>query len=113
MTDTPIPNWTEDWGDPMVLSHCPSCDGNFIVSLSVEIELCPYCGNAVLTYLEETADKPVYSQAPELMLPFSVSKETFQQNVAQSVKNNRFSPADLTPQNLNSRLQPLYLPFGW
>ena len=111
MSDTSIPNWTEDWGDSMVLSHCPSCDGNFIVSLSVEIELCPYCGSAVLTYLEEAADLPVYTQAPELMLPFSVPKETLQQNVAQFVKNNKFAPSDLTPQNLNGRLQPLYLPF--
>ena len=111
MSDTSIPNWTEDWGDSMVLSHCPSCDGNFIVSLSVEIELCPYCGSAVLTYLEEAADLPVYTQAPELMLPFSVPKETIQQNVAQFVKNNKFAPSDLTPQNLNGRLQPLYLPF--
>ncbi len=45
------------------------------------------------------------------MLPFTVTKETLQQNVAQFVKNTKFAPADLTPQNLNSRLQPLYLPF--
>ena len=111
MIDSHKPQWTEDWGERMVLSHCQSCDGNFIVSLSVVIDMCPYCGNSVLTYIEEEADKPVYSQTPELMLPFSVPKETLQQNVAQFVKNNKFAPADLTPQNLNSRLQPLYLPF--
>jgi Zn-finger nucleic acid-binding protein len=95
----------------MILSHCSSCDGNFIVSLTVEIDICPYCGGSVLTYLDETEDKPVYTHAPEQMLPFSVPKETLQQNVATFVKKSWFTPEDLTPQNLNGRLQPLYLPF--
>lgn len=110
-TETKPSQWTEDWGEDMALSYCQSCDGNFIVSLTVEIAVCPYCGQAVLTYLDEETDKPTYTHAPELMLPFSASKETLQQNMQQFVKNNRFAPADLTPQNLASRLQPLYLPF--
>jgi len=111
MTETQNTHWTENWGKSMALSHCPSCDGNFIVSLTVETDVCPYCGKSVLTYIDEEVDKPAYTHAPEQMLPFSVPEETLQQNVTQFAKNNWFAPADLTPQNLSSRLQPLYLPF--
>lgn len=111
MTDSHTTHWTEDWGEGMILSHCSACDGNFIVSLTVETDICPYCGGAVLTYIDETEDKPIYVQAPEQMLPFSVPKATLQQNLATFVKKSWFTPEDLTPQNLNGRLQPLYLPF--
>ena len=110
-TETKPRDWTEDWGDDMALSYCQACAANFIVSLAVEIAVCPYCGQAVLTYLHEETAKPAYTHAPELLLPFSAPKEIVQQNMKQFVKNNRFAPADLTPQHLETRLQPLYLPF--
>ncbi|NHZ72068.1 MAG: hypothetical protein GWP17_03170 [Aquificales bacterium] len=110
MSDTHTPHWTDSWGENMALSHCQVCDGNFIVSLTVETDMCPYCGQSVLTYFDEEEDAPVYAQAPEQMLPFSVPRERLQQNVTKFAKKSWFAPADLTPQNLNGRLQPLYLP---
>ena len=104
-------HWTDNWGKQMLLSHCQMCDGNFIVPLTQEIEQCPYCGQAVLTYIDETENEPVYTHAAEQMLPLSVSRDTLQQNVMQFVKKSWFAPADLTAQNLNTRLQPLFLPF--
>ncbi|PID85424.1 MAG: hypothetical protein CSA11_07735 [Chloroflexi bacterium] len=104
-------HWTDDWGKNMALSHCQVCDGNFVVSLNLETDLCPYCGHTVLTYIDEKADKPAYTHAPEQVLPFSVTADTLQQKVTQFAKKSWLAPADLTPKNLQSRLQSLYLPY--
>lgn len=111
MTETQTMSWLENWGEGLALSYCQLCDGNFIVPLNLEIDQCPYCGQAVLTYADETADTPVYAYAPEQLLPFSAPAERVQQNMVQFVKKSWFAPADLTPQKLKVRLQPLYLPF--
>ncbi len=104
-------HWTDNWGKDMALSHCQVCDGNFAVPLNLETDLCPYCGHTVLTYIDEAANKPAYTYAPEQIVPFSVPADTLQQKVTQFAKKHWFAPADLTPQNLQSRLQSLYLPY--
>ncbi|MBE2223589.1 MAG: hypothetical protein IAF02_18755 [Anaerolineae bacterium] len=109
--DTSVEHWTKSWGSNLALSHCQICDGNFIVPLTLETDLCPYCGRAVLTYIDEKEDKPAYIYAPEQIIPFSASRDSLQQKLTQFVKKSWFAPADLTPQNLSSRLQPIYLPF--
>lgn len=111
MSEIETKHWTDNWGKNRALSHCQVCDGNFVLSLSLETELCPYCGHTVLTYIDEEKDHPAYTHAPEQMLPFSVPVETLQGNVTQFAKKSWFAPADLTPQNLKNRLQKLYLPF--
>lgn len=110
-SETLAAHWTDSWGKNKALSHCQVCDGNFIVPLTLETDLCPYCGHAMLTYIDEEENKPAYIHAPEQMLPFSVPQDRLQQNLAQFVKKSRFAPAELTPQNLSSRLQAIYLPF--
>lgn len=111
MTEMETTHWTNNWGKNMALSHCQACDGNFVVPLDLETDLCPYCGHTVLTYIDEKTDQPAYIHAPEKMIPFSVSRQKLTEKATQFAKKSWFAPADLTPQKLNKRLQPLYLPF--
>jgi hypothetical protein len=113
MTEKQMAHWTDDWGRNLALSHCQVCDGNFVVPLTLETDLCPYCGRAVLTYIDEEKEKgqPAYTQTPEKMLLFSVPSEKLQESVTRFAKKSWFAPTDLTPHTLNSRLQALYLPY--
>ena len=54
--ETPAAHWTSNWGKDLALSHCQVCDGNFIVPLDLETDMCPYCGQSVLIYIDETED---------------------------------------------------------
>jgi hypothetical protein len=76
----------------------------------VETDICPACGQAVLTYLPDEQVGAIHTQPPELVLPFSAPKEQVQTAVSRFVKTSKFAPADLTAGNLNGRLQPIYLP---
>jgi len=102
--------WTTAWGGDFLLSHCQVCDGNYITPLALVVNTCPYCGQAVWQYVDEAADKPVYTQPPEQMLPFSLTPAQVQQALSHFIRKSWFAPADLTLEQLNGRLHPLFLP---
>ncbi|MCA9975042.1 MAG: hypothetical protein KC413_04805, partial [Anaerolineales bacterium] len=110
MLNTTKTTWTDTWGQPLTLAGCWQCDGVFLLPPQRPLTICPYCGQESLDALDTAVDRPVYTQPPELLLPFTITDVNIQENLAQFAKKTWFAPADLSPQNLLARLQPIYLP---
>ncbi len=95
------------------LLACASCNGTFLTPPQVTAQNCPYCGQAGLTAIDESGAEtgsPLFTQPPELVLPFAATESSLQNSLTQFVKRTWFAPTDLTPANLAARLQPLFVP---
>ncbi len=95
------------------LLACASCNGTFLTPPQVAAQNCPYCGQAGLTAIDESGAEtgsPLFTQPPELVLPFAATESSLQNSLTQFVKRTWFAPTDLTPANLAARLQPLFIP---
>ena len=93
-----------------VLEGCANCNGVFVLPPEKMSQRCPFCGQAALAQMNPTDDRPIYTQPPELLLPFRAAKAQLQQSVTQFAKTTWLAPADLQASTLLGRLQPLYLP---
>lgn len=102
--------WTDTWGQMLTLAGCWQCDGVFLLPQVHPLTACPYCGKSSLEKMDTDVDRPVYTQAPELMLPFVVPQTTLHMRLTEFAQKTWFAPADLTPENLEARLQTVYLP---
>jgi len=102
-------NWLSQWPSNLSLANCERCDWIFLLPSDAPSR-CPHCGQPELVRLDAETDKPVYTQPPELVVPFSVDLARVKQSVTQFAKGIGFAPADMTAKRLNGRLQKLYLP---
>ncbi|MEZ4591587.1 MAG: hypothetical protein R3D55_10680 [Chloroflexota bacterium] len=102
--------WLAVWGADWVLEGCAICNGVFVLPPKKVSQRCPICGQTALAQMSPADDRPIYTQPPELLLPFRAAREQIQQNVAQFAKSVWLAPADLQSATLLGRLQPVYLP---
>lgn len=110
MLDTITTTWTDAWGQALTLAGCCRCNGVFLLPTERSLTPCPYCGQDSLEVMDTAVDRPVYTQPPELALPFAAPQPILHTQITQFAEKTWFAPADLTPANLIGRLQPLYLP---
>jgi hypothetical protein len=98
------------WGVDLQAAICEHCDWSYLLPVGLLPAYCPHCFQTLLTSLTGQVDDLLYSQPPELILPFAVSTEKLAQNIQTFAKGIWFAPGDLNPQNLKERLQRIYLP---
>lgn len=110
MEDAATPNWITAWNDGLTLAYCEWCQGNFILPAAQLSLACPYCGQFDLQPLDPTANTPVYTHPPELLLPPTVPETRRQEQVSRFARQVWFPPTDLTAERLLARLRPIYLP---
>lgn len=103
-------NWTSTWQTDLTLAGCEHCDWIFLLAPQHLPLRCPHCAQQELTTLDETADKPIYTQPPELMLPYQVDANQARQKLTAFAKSGWLAPPDLKDKNLHGRLRPIYLP---
>lgn len=99
----------EIWDRPMQALVCDNCQKRYLAPASDKSFVCPDCPGVKLTLSADVLDDSNLLQ-PELVVPFSVSAETISQSAQEFVEKYRFTPADLTAANLQSRMQKLFLP---
>ncbi len=97
------------WGTHLIAAICESCDWGYLLPPDSLPLTCPHCFKTDLTPLSEAEALPG-AHSPELQLPFTVTSGTVARQVETFAKSIWFAPADLTLQNLQRRLQPIYLP---
>lgn len=107
---TPISHQTPPgWGISLTGAICEECDGRYLLPPEVLPQPCPHCFQAALVPVPEM-ESLLANHPPELYLPFTISAERVGQSIQQFAKTIWFAPADLTPQNLQNRLQRVYIP---
>ncbi|MCP4415157.1 MAG: hypothetical protein GY805_00950 [Chloroflexi bacterium] len=103
-------NWIMAWGQDWVLEGCANCNGVFVLPPNKVSRRCPFCGQVTLEQMNSGMDRPVYTQPPELLLPFRAKEAQLRSKMAEFVKSVWLAPSDLSEATLLNRLQPLYLP---
>jgi hypothetical protein len=103
-------NWLRAWGENSVLEGCASCNGLFVLPPEKVSQRCPFCGRAALAQMNPTDDRPIYTQPPELVVPFRAAENALRRSVSQFAKGVWLAPADLNEAALLGRMQPVYLP---
>ncbi|MFC1976601.1 hypothetical protein ACFLXQ_09395 [Chloroflexota bacterium] len=101
---------TSTWHTNLEAAICEHCDWSYLVPAGSLPVHCPHCFQAWLTPISAQAVNLLYSQPPELILPFTLSADTLAQSIQTFAGHIWFAPDDLKPQNLQARLQRVYLP---
>ena len=102
--------WLAAWGQDWLLEGCANCNGLFVLPPEKVSQRCPFCGQTALAQMHPADDRPVYTQPPELVVPFRAAENKLRTSLAHFAKSGWLSPPDLKEATLLSRLQPLYLP---
>lgn len=102
--------WLAVWGTGWVLEGCANCNGVFVLPPEKLSQRCPFCGQAALAQMDPADDRPIYTQPPELVLPFRAAENQLRASVGKFAKSIWLAPADLNEGALLSRMQPVYLP---
>lgn len=93
----------------IAIIQCKNCGGQTHFSPSEKTTSCLYCGGNI------TAEKEKWSQfiKPDLILPFSISKDQAETNVKKWIsKRQLYSPTNLLKKTtLNKELIAVYLPY--
>jgi hypothetical protein len=107
------------WRVPMVPLLCEACDWRYLAPAGSDMatpayleahSTCPHCAAAAVVMLDPEAAHFPYATAPELVVPFSVSAEDIDRQVAAFSEGIPYPPEDLTPAELRQRLRRIYLP---
>jgi hypothetical protein len=97
---------TSPWGFTPSFVVCNQCGWSFLESGSASSRRCPHCFKMDLATIEAPGQIP----DPELVLPFTVSKEGLAAEVARFSQSIPYPPADLSAASLSSRLQRIFFP---
>ena len=104
------PDTRESWQIDLDAVICEGCDWRFLFPKGQGNSLCPHCFEQNLVPLTEFSPELPYDRPPEMMVPFKVTAETIANYVRGFAGGIPFAPADLTSDNLQTRLQRIFLP---
>ena len=98
------------WGVSVGAVVCENCDWRFFHSLDRIPKRCPFCFRSTLSNLNQDEISHLITKSPEQYIPFTVDQDILNNDLLKFVKGIRFSPKDLSIQNLESRLRRVYIP---
>ncbi len=101
------PAWGLDGVVPLICDHC---DWRYLVPEGGEPSACPHCASPGLTALDADDAHFPYVYPPELVVPFSVDRETVDGRIRTFAGDIPFPPADLNPETLGERMRRLFMP---
>jgi hypothetical protein len=99
-----------NWGVRLDAAVCEKCDWSYLLPAGSPPQRCPHCYQTTLTPIEESFEQLAYTQPPELVIKAAVTQDTAAAQIQKFAKGIPFSPKDLTPENLASRLRNTYIP---
>lgn len=103
-------NSSETWHQHLQVVGCPTCGQHFLASQQLLDSNCPTCPNETLQVLDVDKIAATELIEPELIVPFMVSAETVNTSIRDFASSYYFTPQDLTPHNLQARMQRVLLP---
>ena len=117
MTDTAEPQndlsnagVEQSWGAALVAVVCERCDWGFLIPEAVDLGRCPHCFQPALERMDQDVSQLPYAQPPELTIPYALSEAQLSQEIQRFTSGIPYPPQDLAVQNLQARLQRVYLP---
>lgn len=100
------PQWSEDF----IVLICEQCDWRYLGQLGDSEASCPNCFHTPLTRVENIEDGTLNTYIPESVVPTDTTPEQIKVEIERFSGGIPFSPGDLIPANLLSRIRRVYLP---
>jgi hypothetical protein len=98
------------WGTELIAATCEQCDWGFLLPPEAADTVCPHCFQGKLNAIGEAFDALPYIHPPELIVPFSVTPDGIAGNLHDFSRSIPFAPKDLRAENLQGRLQRIFIP---
>lgn len=100
------------WGQGVICLVCNNCDWRYLVGTGYVQQECPHCHTNQLEHYQDSDFSMMvdFIKPPELHLPFSFPQGKLNEKIQNFAKNIPFAPDDLRLDNLQERLQKIYLP---
>lgn len=95
-----------DDGVEMNVYSCKSCGGEIVADETTGATHCPYCGNPVVM-----TSKFSGSLKPDLIIPFSVTKEQAKAALKELYKGKKLLPKVFSEENHLDEIKGVYVPF--
>ncbi|MGB0388762.1 MAG: hypothetical protein ACPGWR_28415 [Ardenticatenaceae bacterium] len=102
-------NLSQSWGKAVELVDCEYCKWRYLLSAEKQPDDCPHCYRAALS-LGQSPEANSLSKVKKLFLNFTVTPQTLSERILDFARRIPFAPTDLVAENLQTRLQALYLP---
>lgn len=112
MSDSPssIPTARSTWQTDLDTAVCEHCQWRFLVPGQNPPPVCPNCCHGPLALLPGGLPEMPYPYPPELAAPFEVTDHALEAAIRGFASSIPFAPKDLTPDRLQARMQPVFLP---
>jgi hypothetical protein len=99
------------WGVEHVLLACSACGWGYLGAVGSPTQRCPHCFKANLSPMQSLPQGYLPRDLPpELVFPFALQPQALEQRVQVFTQGIPYPPADLSPANLQSRLQRVFIP---
>ncbi len=99
------------WGVEHALLACSACGWGFLAPASSPAARCPHCFKAALSPMTSPPEGYLPSELPpELVFPFTLPPQSLAQRLQGFTQGIPYPPADLSPENLQQRLQRIFIP---
>jgi len=85
---------------------CPSCNGEVVGDDNMAATSCPYCGTAIVL-----GEKLSGILKPDLIIPFTKTKEDAKKAYADFIKGKKLLPDDFKLNNIINKLNGMYVPY--
>ncbi len=100
---------TQQWGQVVQPAVCETCDWTFLLT-DTSVQRCPNCFRTAIQTFDEDLEQLASIAPPELVQPFSLTREQLARTLAAFVNGIPLPPRDLKPEALAARAQRIYLP---
>lgn len=101
-----VRGWSAQELKGMYVYACKSCGGEIIGDETLGATRCPYCGNTVVMKEQFSGDI-----RPDLIIPFSKTKEEAIRNLESHVKYSIFAPKEYKSRESLEEIRGVYVPF--
>lgn len=98
--------WSVEELKGMYVYACKSCGGEIIGDETLGATRCPYCGNTVVMKEQFSGDL-----RPDLIIPFTKTKEEAIRNLESHVKRSIFAPKEYKSRDSLEEIRGVYVPF--
>ncbi|HEY69871.1 MAG TPA: hypothetical protein G4O08_04715 [Anaerolineae bacterium] len=98
------------WGTELIAATCEHCDWGFLLPSEASDTVCPHCFQGKLSAIGEAFEGLPYIYPPELIVPFSASSDGIAGTLRNFSRSIPFAPKDLRAENLQARLQRIFIP---
>ncbi|WP_046228441.1 TFIIB-type zinc ribbon-containing protein [Paenibacillus dauci] len=86
--------------------HCPSCGADIMTEPETSATTCSFCGSAVVL-----GDRLIGDLAPDLVIPFSISKAQAEEAFRKWCRNGLLTPAGFMSADRIKSITGIYVPF--